>query len=206
MKAFYFSNKEKVLRYDDGREIEVGVTHEVEGELVPCKNGLHASKRLIDALQYAPGNVLWLVDVEDCVEGGDKLCARKRTYLAEFDAEDLLREFARKQALINIEKVKPYCSEEEYKTLLHYLETGEGREAAYSAADSAYSADSAAYSADSAAYSAAHSAAYSALSASDSAAYSAYSAAHWAAYSAATSKANDMLTEMVVEATGWECH
>jgi len=217
MKAFYFSRKDKRLRYGDNRTIRTGLTHKVKGEIKLCNNGLHASVRLIDALKYAPDSYLWLVDVPSgCHVGKDKLCGSSRTYLSGFNAEKLLREFARKQALINIEKIKPYCPKKDYETILYFLNTGEGstaaarsarfasrsaaRSASRSAAESAWSA------AESAAWSAAESAAWSARSASRSAAESARSAwsARSAAWSAAWSTANDMLTGMVREKTGWD--
>lgn len=155
--AFYFATNEKKLRYNDGRSIVVGETHSVDGEIEICKNGLHASSRLIDALNYALGNILYLVECSgdmDITE--DKFCSRHRKYLAEFDATKVLKEFARKVALINIELIKPYCSEEDYKIILDFLETGnndvDASRAAWSSAThatwSAAHADAAAWSAD----------------------------------------------------------
>ena len=180
MKAFYFSKLDKKLSYGDNRVIKTGVTHKVDGPIEPCVNGLHASKRIIDALKYAPGAHLWLVDLSgEVVVSDDKVCASERKYLAGFNAEKLLREFARKQALINIEKIKPYCSESDHSLIINWLKTGDikFRSAAYSAA-----------------YSAARSAARSAWSA----AWSARSAAE-SAWSAAWSAANDMLLSMLEE-------
>ena len=84
MKAFWFSKHDCKLQHGDGRTAEVGTTHTVEGELVLCKHGLHASKNLIDAVKYSPDSMLWLVDVDSCVEGSDKLCGKNRTYLAKY--------------------------------------------------------------------------------------------------------------------------
>jgi len=53
MKAFYFSTKERKLRYGDDRDIVIGETHKVDGEIKLCHNGLHASTKLIDAIRYA---------------------------------------------------------------------------------------------------------------------------------------------------------
>ena len=190
-KAYYFSKKDCKLRHGDGREIKEGITHVHDGELELCKSGLHASKRAIDSLAYAPGSILWIVEVEDYIEGYDKICGRRRTYIKGFDAENLLREFARKQALINIEKIKPYCSDEDYSVIIEWLETGNEhlRSAAYAAAESA-------------AYAAAESAAYAAAeSVAESAAWFAAESAAWSvARSAAKSAANDMLEEMIEEA------
>ncbi len=101
------------------------------------------------------------------------------------------RVFGCQKALINIEKIKPYCSEEDYKIIVDYLNspTEDARLAAWSAADSA--AESAAWSADSAAESAAWSAAESAAwSAAESAAVSASRSAVSAVRSAAESAAD----------------
>jgi len=209
---FYFSATDRRLRYGDGREIKIGGTHKVKGSVKLCNHGLHASKRIIDALQYAPGPILHLVTLGGkVVHGDDKSVATERTYVASFDATEVLREFARKQALINIKLIKPYCEAEEYELIVEYLKSGREdlRAAAESAAWSA--ARSAAWSA---AWPAARSAARSAESAAESAARSAESAAESAAWSAARSAAeyaaesawsaaNKMLLQMIKDATGW---
>jgi hypothetical protein len=65
--------------------------------------GLHASGHPFDALQYAPGSTLHLVNLDgELIEHGspvDKVAARRRKIVATIDAEPLLREFARKCAL-----------------------------------------------------------------------------------------------------------
>ena len=181
MQAFWFCSEDRKLGYKDDRTVRIGITHKVKGELKLCKNGLHASTRLIDALKYAPGPILYLVDLSgEFLSGEDKLCARERKYLASFNATDLLWRFARKQALISVEKIKPYT--DQYDLIVRWLETGD--ESIKSAAESA---------AESAAWSAAWLAARSA----------AWSAAWSAAESAAWSAANEMLTRMVREETGW---
>jgi len=204
MKAFYFNTEERKLRYGDNRRISVGTTHSVECTPKCCSQGLHASKRLFDALMYAPGSILYLVAVSgDVDENWDKISGKSRKYLAEFAAEDLLGEFARKQALINIEKIKPYCMDRDYGLILKWLTTGDtsvrsaARGAARGAARSAArgAAESAAWSA---AWSAAESAAWSAARSA------AESAARGAAESAARGAANEMLTDMVRQATGWD--
>jgi len=65
--------------------------------------GLHASGHPFDALLYAPGSTLHLVELDgELIEHGspvDKVAARRRKIVATIDAEPLLREFARKCAL-----------------------------------------------------------------------------------------------------------
>jgi len=136
--------------------------------------------------------------------------------------DDVLRLFARKQAMLNISLIKPHCSASDYEFIVQWLSTGDeslksavwsaARSAARSAAESA--AWSAAWSAArSAARSAAESAAWDAAwsaarSAAESAAASAakstaesaaWSAARSAARSAAWSAAADMLIDLLNE-------
>ncbi len=66
-----------------------------------CESGLHASERLIDALQYAPGPIICRVECGGEIERDtDKLICRERTILWRVeDGGTLLKEFARKCAL-----------------------------------------------------------------------------------------------------------
>lgn len=100
MYAWYFSKTDCKLRYDDNRQIRTGITHKVKGVPGLCRHGLHASKRIIDALSYARGPVVWLVKLRGTiVMGDDKCAATERTYIAKLNDEKLLREFARRCAL-----------------------------------------------------------------------------------------------------------
>ena len=183
---YYFSTVDRRLRYGDNRPIVCGETHVVdttERQLKLCAYGLHASPTPFQALDYAPGPVLWQVRLGgEVITGDDKSCASERTYLAEFDATAVLRTFARRQALIHIEKIRPYCAPTDYDLILTWLtmDNESLRSAAWSAAESA---------ARSAARSAAKSAAWSAAYAAWSTAYAAESAARFAARSAARSAA-----------------
>ena len=175
MLAWYFSGPNRTLRYSDRRKIRVGDTHKVKPPIEMCRNGLHASEGLINALNYAPSvNNLVLYRVRlsgEIIKGEDKVVASERTYLASVSADKILREFARRQALINIEKIKPYCSQENYEVVLKWLTTGDEK---YKSA---------------------------AVSTAWSAAKSAAKSAAWsAAWFAAKSAANDMLTEMIYKA------
>ena len=216
MKAWYFAHDSNKLRYDDDREIIVGETHTVDVEPILCGQGLHGSIRLVDALGYAPGVILYRVNIAgDIDEGSDKICGRQREYLYGGDITSVLEEFARKQALINIHKISKYCSTRDYELIVRWLETGDlsiksaARSAASSAAESA-SENTTWSAANSAASSAASSAAWSAASsAASSAAWSAaWSAARSTSRSAAEgasySAANEMLTQMVLSHFGKE--
>ena len=226
MRAFYFSNSDKKLRHNDGRQIRKGRTHKVKCDPVLCEWGLHASERLIDALKYAPGKYLWLVDLNGkIVAGDDKAVADERKYIDGFDAGDLLHEFSRKAALINIKKIYKYCSQKDYDLIVEYLETGNDdiRSAARSAANAAVNAAaSAAASAEwSVEWSAARSVEWSAVASAANAAASAANAAasaasaEWSAAASARSAAasarsaewsnlNKLLTDMVRAKTGWD--
>ena len=70
-----------------------------DGELVMCDSGLHYSRRLIDALGYAPGSTICRVEVHGWEYNGDKGVAMSRRILWRVDGEDLLRRFARLCAL-----------------------------------------------------------------------------------------------------------
>jgi len=100
IKAWFFSRGFE-LANGDGRKIALGVTHEVEPPIVPCRRGLHASVNALDALQYAPGGIVWRVTLSgEVVRNGDKHVASCRTYDAGgIDVSDTLRVFARSCAL-----------------------------------------------------------------------------------------------------------
>jgi hypothetical protein len=113
------------------------------GAVVPCQSGLHASRRVIDALEFCDweGAVACLVEVDGgIVEHGSKLVCRRRRIIAIADADDVMRTFAREQALlvIHLWDAPPVVRE--------YLETGRedlraaARAAAWAAARDAASA------------------------------------------------------------------
>ena len=85
----------------DGRPVpQDGVWLEHDGPLVICQSGLHASLDPFDALQYAPGPILCLVECDgDIQHQPDKLVCRRRRIVARRDATEGLRYFARMQAL-----------------------------------------------------------------------------------------------------------
>ena len=158
IRAWYFSNEDKKLRYGDDRPIEVGVTHDAKAApLELCAYGLHASQNILHALQYAPGHILWEVELGGKIlVGDDKMCATHRTYLREINCEEILREFARWCALQVIHLWD--CP----SVVKEYLETGnpELRDAAMDAAwDAAWAARAAARAAMDAAREAARAAA-----------------------------------------------
>ena len=85
----------------DGRPVPPdGVWLEQPGQIVLCKNGLHASRRAIDALSYAPGSTICRVTLDGTIlEDTDKLCAERRRIEWRIDGDALLCAFARRCAL-----------------------------------------------------------------------------------------------------------
>lgn len=184
----------------DGRPIPPdGEWLEHGGELSVCEAGLHASREILDALNYAPGSTICRVRCGgEIVEQSDRLVCSRRKILWRIEADELLRDFARRRAWSVI------THWESPEIIVEFLRTGD--ESKLSAAWSAV--DAAAWSADNAA---ARSAAWFAVSwntswnaawftvdaaATDAAARSAAADAAW---SAATDAANKQLAEMVME-------
>ena len=85
----------------DGRPVPAdGVKLRHTGPVVICESGLHASLHPFDALKYAPGDTLCLVECGGIVaHQDDKFVCTERTIIARMDAEPLLRYFARQQAI-----------------------------------------------------------------------------------------------------------
>ena len=171
-----------------------------DGEPELCASGLHASLRPFDALQYAPGPILCLVECDDIREqSDDKLVCTRRRIITSMDDSEMLRHYARMEALQALQYAPSLNMDD---VVYDWLMTGDEsiKSAAYLAARSAayLAAESAARSA---AWSAARSAAVlAAESAARSAAYSAaVSAARSAAWSAARSASADRFDTLVRE-------
>jgi hypothetical protein len=97
MRAWHFVGS--TLR--DGRSVpEDGELLKFDGKPILCEQGLHFSVHPFDALQYAPGETLCLVECGGVVVmGNDKGVCAERTIITRMDATPLLRYFARRQAL-----------------------------------------------------------------------------------------------------------
>jgi len=138
---WHFVAADRKLGYGDGRLVKPGVTYKVDCEPELCERGLHASKRLIDALRYAPGPVLCKVRLGGAVvHGEDKAAATERTVLAVADVSDILREFARKTAWdVWRQHHTTDPDDAKYGIVVRWLKTGDEtlRSAAWSAAWSA---------------------------------------------------------------------
>ena len=119
-----------------------GVKLTYQGTPILCQRGLHFSLDPFDALQYAPGPILCKVDYSGTVVmGGDKGVCTIREILARVDATDLLRYFARMEAL----RVAHLWSPND--ATLDFLMTGDEalRAAAWAAAAAATRADQRAF-------------------------------------------------------------
>lgn len=84
----------------DGRKLpRKGTTLRHDGEVIPCQSGLHFSERAIDALEYAPGTFVALVEgPPDALPHGsptDKRCGAWRKNLTPYvDSAKVLHRFA----------------------------------------------------------------------------------------------------------------
>jgi len=105
------------------------------GHVIPCESGYHMSIHPFDALQYAPGNLLHKVELRcDLQSNGnpiDKWVGRERRIVETINAEKLMRDFARWNALrvIHLWKNAP-------DFVIRFLKTGDEsiRDAARAAA------------------------------------------------------------------------
>jgi len=191
VKGWWFGTADKKLLNGDNRKIVIGRTHKIKGDIIPCQHGLHLSKRIIDALNYAPGSVIYRVVGSGVIvpHGNpvDKYACSERTYIAGgIDISNTLRLFARKCALDVIHLWNPP------DIVIKYLKTGDEsiRAAARDAArDAAWDA------ARDAAWVAARDAAR--VAAWAAARDAAWAAAWAAARAAAWEKFNRRLTSMV---------
>jgi hypothetical protein len=119
IRAYHFVGK--TLR--NGQPVPVdGEKLIFDGQPVMCKFGLHASRHPFDALKYAPGPILCLVEMGGTVvEESDKLVCTERTIIRRIDATELLRYFARMQA---VSVLQLWPSEPPY-VVLDYLMSGD---------------------------------------------------------------------------------
>ena len=134
IKAWHFLQDDYRIQFGTKEKVKAGSLLVEHG-----KWGLHASRNLLDALTYAPGNILCRVELRGTIiESSDKLVASRRYVEWTLDATDLLREFARWCAL---QVIHLWDAPDIVK---QYLETGdESIRAAARAAASAAAMDAA---------------------------------------------------------------
>jgi len=94
--AWHFMSRSGRESHGARRRIKTGRTLKATGPLVMCENGMHGSRRLFDALSYAPsdGFVACRVWIGGEIQEGkrkDKLVGRSRTVLRKVDGEKILK-------------------------------------------------------------------------------------------------------------------
>ena len=95
MKAWHLCNNDKRLGFSDRRVIRTGRTYKVAGPVKCCQHGLHGSRRLIDALRYAQGEILCAVELTGQMDHQcDKVAATERKVVWMLNVSDILHEFA----------------------------------------------------------------------------------------------------------------
>lgn len=71
---------------------------EHDGPVEMCASGLHVCKRVIDALNYAPGMICCYVDLRDVVEQRDDKCVgRRRKIIWRVDASNVISKWVYKK-------------------------------------------------------------------------------------------------------------
>ena len=95
MLGWHFLAEDRRLLYGSKEIVEAGQTYTASGPLVMCQNGMHACKRPIDALPYAPGPIVCRVRLRgEMIHDTIKSVARSRQVLWMADATTILHEFA----------------------------------------------------------------------------------------------------------------
>ena len=112
-----------------GNKLRDGSTAPADGEwlnfsgpLFMCESGLHFSRKPHQALKYAPGETLCLVEVGgQVIDGDDKGVCSRRKIIARMNATEMLRYFARMQAV----SVLHLWETEPPEVVCDYLMTGD---------------------------------------------------------------------------------
>jgi hypothetical protein len=95
IKAWHFVADNRRMNHQPEMEITPGYIYSEHGPVKICKSGLHGSRKVIDALRYAPGSYLCRVDMwSEVKEDKDKLVARHRHVIAAKDVSSELRLWA----------------------------------------------------------------------------------------------------------------
>ena len=93
--CWHFAADDLKLGYRDGRKIQAGRILSVEGTPELCLHGMHGSRTLLNALDYANGSQICRCEVWGQVDKGSaKLCGTHRKTLWIIDGTNLLHEFA----------------------------------------------------------------------------------------------------------------
>jgi len=202
MKAWHFVND---TLHDGSPVPQDGETLVFTGEPILCLQGYHASLSARDALRYAPGNILCLVECGGkIIEDTDKLVCTERTIIQRIDATEMLRYFARMQA-VSVIHLYPNDTDD---VVFDFLMTGKNAYAAYDAANATtyatYATNTAAnatYAANAVTNAAAAANAYATATANATANATAYATAAYAATYAAAYAAQAAYATATANAT-----
>ena len=95
--TWHWVDQRRTLR--DGNTVAAGYVYSVAGKLKMCSWGLHASRRPLDALNYAPGPIVCRCESWGSVKEwrGDKLVSKHREVLWMADASEVLNAFAKEK-------------------------------------------------------------------------------------------------------------
>ena len=100
VRAFHFLKSDMTSSYGADEPWRVGETRKLTGEVELCVRGFHSSPTPFDALGYAQGPILCLVDASKPAETDtDKQVSRRRTLVAAVDVTRPLHEAAIRIAL-----------------------------------------------------------------------------------------------------------
>jgi hypothetical protein len=93
---FVKSDERGLILRDGTPAPKAGETLKMDGEIIPCKRGYHASVNPLDACYFAPGSYITRVKLGGTIKrhGGNKVVASERTILYGFEASRVLRLFA----------------------------------------------------------------------------------------------------------------
>lgn len=95
IKAWHFIGNDRRLAHEPEIEVAPGYIYTSDQPIVFGQSGLHASRTVYDALQYAPGEYLCRVECwGEVIEQSDKLVARNRHLIAAQDVASELRLWA----------------------------------------------------------------------------------------------------------------
>ena len=95
MLGWHFLSDDCRMQFGRRTKVKAGETYSAKGSLEMCVNGMHASKRILDALKNAPGPIVCRVELKGAILfGSDKAAARERHVFWMLDVTNILHEFA----------------------------------------------------------------------------------------------------------------
>jgi hypothetical protein len=141
--AWHFTDGMKLR---DGQPLKVGKTYKHTGELEMCVKGYHASIDIVDALSYAPGFTVSMVECGGKMErGADKLVCTERKALWCVDAKKIILAWSIRVATDAVKMAKKGCNDKAWNAWADLWISGEDRSYAYATAAHATAAYADAY-------------------------------------------------------------